>query len=371
MIHASSVVVFTFAWLSILITLVSAAIPSGKKWVNFQGNFKDGCKFIVAGQSFDLCPLLKGNGDKGWRIAFENQTPPTVDETVYRFSLTGRLPMIRDVSKDEQCPDGSWACMIKYNRRPQHPDEPRRITQIIPVAGAIQVNETTTSRLGIFAHMSPGREDAKHDILHLRMSGGHYVSRRQSLDIMMYCDHQAEEPTLPTYFYNWNGTHSFRWKTRYACGQLVPSATVTATPPPSSSTDTPQEEEEDLPPNNEEEADDLLDPVTSKRSRTSLWVLFLSSSSVVMLLIYLIYWPPRILRQVLASFLKSHPSLLRFRVGESVLVRWAQEDMNLDDFEEDVMVNGEDDDVFFDDEEQIPLKPSPRKVRFASYGTAN
>ena len=89
----------------------------------------------------------------------------------------------------------------------------------------------------------------------------------------------------------------------------------------------------------------------------------------------MIYYPPRRLRRFLSSWLKSRPSLLRFRVGEGVLVRWVQEDLELDG-EEDFMINGggRDGDSLFavDDEEEeaIPLKPSPRKVRgHSSYGS--
>lgn len=71
------------------------------------------------------------------------------------------------------------------------------------------------------------------------------------------------------------------------------------------------------------------------------------------------------------SFLKSRPSLLRFRVGERVLLRWVEEEeMELADSEEDVMVNGDGESIFFADEESIPLKPSPRKGRVVSYGSA-
>lgn len=44
--------------------------------------------------------------------------------------------------------------------------------------------------------------------------------------------------------------------------------------------------------------------------------------------------------------------------------------MELADSEEDVMVNGDGESIFFADEESIPLKPSPRKGRVVSYGSA-
>jgi hypothetical protein len=89
---------------------------------------------------------------------------------------------------------------------------------------------------------------------------------------------------------------------------------------------------------------------------------------VVGTIAYVVYSPPRPLRRRVQQFLKDHPSLLRFRVGESVLVRWAHEDVLLDNFEDETVVNG-DDVNYADEEEQIPLKPSPRKTGIVSYGT--
>ena len=69
-------------------------------------------------------------------------------------------------------------------------------------------------------------------------------------------------------------------------------------------------------------------------------------------------------------YAKSHPSLLRFRVGESVLVRWAHEDLDLREEEEGLVVEGDDVNALVDEEEHIPLKPSPRKGGFVTYGSA-
>jgi hypothetical protein len=59
---------------------------------------------------------------------------------------------------------------------------------------------------------------------------------------------------------------------------------------------------------------------------------------------------------------------LPFRVGEGILVQWAEEAMFIND-EEDVMVNYEEE---YDFGEQIPLKPSPIRLsaRFMDYGSA-
>ena len=84
------------------------------------------------------------------------------------------------------------------------------------------------------------------------------------------------------------------------------------------------------------------------------------------------------------AFVQAHikPLSQRFRVGESLLVRWADEDMAVlgDGYDEyaaydgDDMVNGRarrDDDELEWLDEQIPLKPSPRVRReFVNYGSA-
>lgn len=90
------------------------------------------------------------------------------------------------------------------------------------------------------------------------------------------------------------------------------------------------------------------------------------------MLAYVIYSPPRPLRRRVQQFLKAHPALLRFRVGEGVLVRWAQhEDVLLDDMDDDATVVHGDDVHFMDEEEQIPLKPSPHRTRsgHTTYGS--
>ena len=86
---------------------------------------------------------------------------------------------------------------------------------------------------------------------------------------------------------------------------------------------------------------------------------------------YLIYSPPRPLRRRVQQFLKAHPALLRFRVGEGVLVRWAHEDVLLEDIEDEATVVHGDDAHFVNEEEQIPLKPSPHRTRtgHATYGS--
>lgn len=79
---------------------------------------------------------------------------------------------------------------------------------------------------------------------------------------------------------------------------------------------------------------------------------------------YLVRYPsPQVKRWVGVTAKK-----LPFRVGEGILVQWAEEAMFTND-EEDVMVNYEEE---YNSEEYIPLKPGPTRLslRFMDYGSA-
>lgn len=73
---------------------------------------------------------------------------------------------------------------------------------------------------------------------------------------------------------------------------------------------------------------------------------------------------------MITKYVKTHPWLLRSRVGERVLVRWAYEDFSVDGAEEDTMVNDREFEGMIALDEQIPLKPSPRRTVTVSYGSA-
>lgn len=79
---------------------------------------------------------------------------------------------------------------------------------------------------------------------------------------------------------------------------------------------------------------------------------------------YLVRYPPPNVKRWVGVTVRKLP----FRVGEGVLVRWAEEAMFIND-EEDVMVNYEEE---YDSNERIPLKPSPIRLsaRYMDYGSA-
>ncbi|KAI0371892.1 hypothetical protein BV20DRAFT_126812 [Pilatotrama ljubarskyi] len=273
--------------------------------------------------------------------------------------------------------------MPDRNRRPLHPDEEPRVLQTVPVAGAMNLPNITRYHPGVnfTAQLAPayGQEDAKHDVLHIRLHGGYYVYGPQKADLRFICDHGADEPTSPTHAWSWNGTHAFNWRTKQACGKQLskPTGTGKATPTATggpSPTDAPVED--DAPPPDSEtpdESKELADeyPLSGRSPRATL-ALLLSSFTAVLALAYIAWFPPTRVRQYVSRFMKAHPRLARFRVGERVLMRWAYEDLEMDDEygygegEEDVMVNF----APVADQEGIPLKPSPRPSGFTTYGAA-
>ncbi|KAI0646259.1 hypothetical protein C8Q79DRAFT_961778 [Trametes meyenii] len=379
--------------LVLAVSLATAAEPGGdhnhdhSKFRRLESLAKQ-CKFTVGGQFFDLCPILEGNDGSGWTIENERRTPPTMTKTSYKIQLTGPLGKEEKVPQYEQCPPGTWICQIVSNRRPRFPDEDPRVLQTVPVAGAMNLPNITRYHPGvnITAQLAPSRqEDAKHDVLHVRLHGGFYVYGPQKADIQFLCDHGADEPTSPTFGWTWNGTHTFNWRTKHACGkQLTGSATATATatataaprPTPTSQPEDDSEPVEDAPPTDSEPQDpnekDLADgqPLSGRASRSAL-VLLLSSFAAVLALAYVAWFPPARVRHALSRFAKTHPRLARFRVGERVLMRWAYEELEMQDGygygegEEDVMVNF----AAEADPEGIPLKPSPRLSGHVSYGS--
>ncbi|PIL27448.1 hypothetical protein GSI_10597 [Ganoderma sinense ZZ0214-1] len=370
-----------FGLLALTVLGISAsADPPAPVWL---GSLAKQCRFKLGQTTYDLCPIVEGN-EGGWTIEFDRKTPPTVTKTVYRIDL--RKPLERDanVPGEEQCPEGTWICQTISNRRPRHDGENPRVLQVIPVAGAMHLPNETHYRPGVnvTAQLTPAREDSKSKhfrnvppiaielmeaqlraamVLHVRLHGGHYMYAPQKADFQFLCDPNRDEPSSPAYAWFWNGTHTFQWRTKHACGsqRAVPPP---ADKPPSGGVG---DEDQDMPPSDDESELRNGFPFSGSISRTRM-ILFLSSCTAIATLAYLAWRPPARIRQYVSRFVKAHPRLARFRVGERVLVRWAYEDLEMAEAvyapgEEDTMVNGE-------MGEGIPLKPSPRKGQWASYG---
>ncbi|TBU45634.1 autophagy-related protein 27-domain-containing protein [Dichomitus squalens] len=354
---------------SVFAVLTGAAEPSPP--IVRLGSLARRCSFQLGKTEFNLCPILEGN-DGGWTVQWETRTPPTVTKTTYRIDLRGPLQRDADVPREEQCPNGTWICQTISNRRPRHEDEEPRVLQVIPVAGAMNLPNITRYRPGVnvTAELTSARQDPKTSVLHVRLHGGFYVYGAQKADFQFICDRSVDEPSTPTYAWAWNGTHTFQWRSRHACGSQQATAPPKEAPPPPDDTD---DSGDDAPPQDDEsDGQDLREgnPIMGRMTRTTM-ALLLSSFTAVITLAYLAWRPPTRVRQYVTKFMKAHPRLARFRVGEQVLIRWAYEDLEMDEgyspSEEDTMVNWSADEE--GSGEGIPLKPSPRKGGMLNYGT--
>ncbi|KDQ53930.1 hypothetical protein JAAARDRAFT_38901 [Jaapia argillacea MUCL 33604] len=372
----------TFA---VLLLFAFWTVAASAKTHSLRSLTKD-CRFTLDAHEYDLCPIFTPqHDDKPIVVAFGQKTPPTITRTEYRIALGGALKTNESLPEHEQCPDGTWICLMTYNRRPEHRSEPPRILQVIPVAGSLKLDKDLGYWSGLNATAELGKTEDRHPALNLRLHGGYYVDKPHKALFNFICDHKVEEPSSPKYSWSWNGTHTFTWATQHACGKALaedPPATSTAPPPPPEPAPEPEPEpakpEPESPPQETQPEDDQFanPPPSSPNSRrfSSFTILFLSSAAVLSLF-YLVYRPPILLRRAVLKLMKRY-RIHNFRVGEHTLVEWAQADMYLDPDgedlrgEEDFMVNAREDDYDALDE-QIPLTPSPRKGRFISnYGSA-
>ncbi|KAA1472706.1 hypothetical protein DENSPDRAFT_839047 [Dentipellis sp. KUC8613] len=318
------------------------------------------CQFAIGDYKFNLCPLFEQQDTLQQTIVFDTQTPPTVTKTVYKLNLDGPLPKNEKLPAHEQCPDGTWVCMTSINRRPNHEDEDPRIVQVVPVVGSLSAPEgsSSSSGSGMSVTATMRQSDGKtHPYLQIRMTGGNYVDKPQSALLVFGCNHKLEEPTKPAHLWNWNGTHVFTWFTKHACAHAHSADSAPDAPPA------------DAPPN-----DELIEtpPERYWTSKHSLTTILLCTAAVLFGLGYTFIHPPPPLRRRMAPVIRRiRRSRFSSAVGENKLLRWAQEDLALADFdEEDEMVNARGSDDIEGWDEQIPLKPSPKSPAVANYGTA-
>ncbi|EKM53284.1 uncharacterized protein PHACADRAFT_210981 [Phanerochaete carnosa HHB-10118-sp] len=319
------------------------------------GSLIDQCQFMVDGHSFNLCPLFQ---EKKVRFTgFTKETPPTITSSWYSISFDGSLPYNTSKSADYQCPPGTWICMTAWNRHKNQSWREGRLLNTIPVAGAMSTDNNPIIKDGeykpgveVTARMVPSWVGGSggRDVLSISLHGGYYVDAPQFAAFHFVCTAEHEN-SKPEHAHTHDGSHYFAWKTPHACHSRQ------AVPPPGS-------------PAGEQ---DLAPPSWSDRSSAGYWTLLLTSAGAVGIIAYLIYAPPRPLRRRVQQYLKAHPALLRFRVGEGVLVRWAHEDVLLEDLDDEATVVHGDDVHFADEEEQIPLKPSPHRARsgYITYGS--
>ncbi|KAJ7180334.1 autophagy-related protein 27-domain-containing protein [Mycena crocata] len=187
----------------------------------------------IANLEFNLCPLFSGTPTS---VSFAEDTPPTHTAYHYAVSLGAPLKLDATLPSQLQCPSGTWICLKVVNTRLDHPSEPSRVLQVVPVAGGSKLNPK--AKLVAKAHV-----DDLHTPLQVTLHGDLYNRQSQKASFQFHCDHDLLEPTLPEFSWQWNGTHAFSWRTKHACPRVLPpgapgpkpeepDADPPATPPP-------------------------------------------------------------------------------------------------------------------------------------------
>lgn len=147
--------------------------------------------------SYDLCPLFSQH--PSLRHEISEDTLPTRTNYVYEIALgkgiekDGTLPEDLQVRLPHlllrirysqcliKCPHDSLVCMRAINTRPNHPSEPPRILQVIPVATRhtkpkFRIAKTTTGT------------DIQEPHLQLTVQGSEYMGMKQKAVFHIYCD---------------------------------------------------------------------------------------------------------------------------------------------------------------------------------------
>jgi len=233
-------------------------------------------------------------------------------------------------------------------------DSESHFTQAIPIADHFAIGTSTTSTgLEAGAYYSIHNGD-----LMVGLKGGMWRNKPQAAHFRFKCDRNARESSLPTFIGITAGTHSFEWSTPHACAKEPLSFNVL-------------EEDSDATPGGDDTQPDgdgsqeLVDSLPARHTVRKFMIGFAVASSVILGLGYLIRYPPPGVKRWVGVAARNLP----FRVGEGVLVQWAEEAMFINNDEEDVMVNYEEE---YDSNEHIPLKPSPTRLsaRYLDYGSA-
>ncbi|KAJ6490349.1 autophagy-related protein 27-domain-containing protein [Mycena vitilis] len=301
------------------------------------------CNFTLDGLEFDLCPLFRGSSTT---IAFVENTPPTT--TAHRYAVGLGAPLKRDVTlpSELQCPEGTWICLTVLNTRPNRPSEPTRILQVVPVAGSARLDP----RAKMLAKV---HDNDLHEPLQVTLHGGQYNRRAQTASFQFHCDHTLDEPTAPQFAWQWNGTHTFSWRTKHACPRALPPGAPGAPDPDNDPPATPPPDPDaDL-----EDGDRVTRPAPVSMLLVSFWV-FIILFTLRICYASLSRWGRRLASRFHASrFLKTD-----FRPSSSNLVRWAAEE------------NPEEYDIgdhTFSDGEETPLTPNSKGTFATSqYGSA-
>ncbi|KAK7052513.1 hypothetical protein R3P38DRAFT_2860752 [Favolaschia claudopus] len=295
------------------------------------------CRFRTGSGAYDLCPIFGGSAIE-WPLLVKGEDGGEHWLQLYTKSR----------SLDDGCPSGSDLCLIS------------------------RASGQTSRTFGAVVPVIYARESTEF----IRPADG-------GVELRFICDPQIErgEPMISQATASDNSNVQYlSWRTRIACrigGHESPQSLHAFDAPAPSGQDS-----EDPSENNEGE--DLLESDRQRKSRRSTAIVFAVVSIVIISISIISYRYPDHLNLFFSTRIKpllhrlSPENLPRFSLphslkpaGESRLLRWAQEDLELD---EDIMVNGSDAYYESDDlgDESIPLRPSPRKGgrSVKNYGSA-
>ncbi|KAJ7781012.1 autophagy-related protein 27-domain-containing protein [Mycena metata] len=311
---------------------------AGVLWSLTVNAIDTGCnKFTLANLEFDLCPLFLNNN---LTISFREDTPPTLTSFRYAFGLDAPLKRDFQLPPDEQCPEGTRICLIVTNTRPKHPSEPARIFQVVPIASDAEL--TPKAKLLPKVHA-----DDSHEPLQVTFHGGLYNHQPQKASFQFHCDHDVNEPTFPKFSWQFNGTHSFTWRSKHACPRALPPGAPA--PPP----DEPDIDPPAMPPNDPDAGVGDSEPATGPPRLSTPF----AKPGVAILGVALFFFALRLLFRWnrLLSRARSRSSSKGFRPSPLNLVQWAREE-RLEEYE-------------IDAGEETPLTPNS-SAPFTEYGSA-
>ncbi|KAF5383261.1 hypothetical protein D9615_004829 [Tricholomella constricta] len=291
------------------------------------------CTFAIKQLEFDLCPLFQAHS-AAFDITIDEETPPTHTKHVYAVSFGGPLKRDGTLPAELQCPEGTRICLTVVNTRPNHPSEPPRILQVIPVVGAdLSPKAVLGKKVNAEDHHAP---------LQVTLHGGSYIHQSQKATFLFHCDHDAEEPMKPSFTWKFNGTHAFSWKTKHACHK--PLATPQPDPEPDQGPPQgPPKDPESDPSNDIDES-----PSRSISIFTFLWIAIVTL--FVARLIYFLY--PR------RNKYRRLPSALSIAVTEPVRSLFST-GKNHNDNDISRMYHAAYFELDDDEGEEVPLTPSP------------
>ncbi|EKM75855.1 hypothetical protein AGABI1DRAFT_109210 [Agaricus bisporus var. burnettii JB137-S8] len=255
--------------------------------------------------SYDLCPLFSQH--PSLRHEISEDTLPTRTNYVYEIALGKGIEKDGTLPEDLQCPHDSLVCMRAINTRPNHPSEPPRILQVIPVATRhtkpkFRIAKTTTGT------------DIQEPHLQLTVQGSEYMGMKQKAVFHIYCDEKSHEGSTSIgqldHLYQWKGSHVFSWRSEHGC----PKITAHGSKDDSDKTPDRHEEEENetTPPANVHED---KDSIIKTPSQTLIWFISLTAS-ILLAIAFRFVFLKRYKHYILQLIHKLPISRRRHRSGE-------------------------------------------------------